>query len=203
MHTLTKAKRHLGLLIVVACLANSLLGDDKNKSDEFVDNYDLNGDYAARVYRVDGMRVWNQFENGLAVRDWAPTESGKMGTLVLRYAFDKPIESCSVRAWLKIWREGDEVSLSVSHDDQEYHVLTTGSLIPEPKPPYSQKVLDLSPYVRGKRAVYIRIQLKGTKLNTHITTPEFLRTSDEQTIFKSPHVFEFRATLNEDIDPKR
>lgn len=163
-------------------------------AEEFVDNYDLNGDYAAHVYRVDGMRIWNQFEDALMVRHWGPSESRKLGTLVLRYVFDKPIESCSIRANMKAWLDDDEVSLSVSSDDESYVVLTKESLLHETTPPYRQRVLDLSPFVRGKKTVYIRVQMRGTQLNKHVTTPTFLYTAVGNPLVNAPHVFEFRAT---------
>lgn len=163
-------------------------------AEEFVDNYDLNGDYAKHVYRVDGMRIWNQFEDALMVRHWGPSESRKLGTLVLRYVFDKPIESCSIRANMKAWLDDDEVSLSVSSDDESYVVLTKESLLHETTPPYRQRVLDLSPFVRGKKTVYILVQMRGTQLNKHITTPTFLYTAIGNLLVNAPHVFEFRAT---------
>jgi hypothetical protein len=166
------------------------------QAEEFVDNYDLNGDYAEHVYRVDGMRIWNQFENALSVREWGPSESRKMGTLVLRYAFDKPIESCSVRVTLILWLKDDEGSVSISSDDENYVVLSKESLIHEPTPPHRQHVMDLTSHVRGKKVVYLRIQVRGTQLNTHITTPSFLRTEVGNSLLNAPNVFEFRAKLN-------
>jgi len=187
-YTLSKIK-HLVFSILLICIKQTA------QAEEFVDNYDLNGDYAKHVYRVDGMRIWNQFEDALMVREWGPSESRKTGTLVLRYVFDKPIETCSVRASLKAWLKDDEVSLSVSCDDEDYVVLTTESLIVEASTPYRQRVFDLAPYVRGKKFVYLRVQMRGTQLNKHITTPSFLRTAVGNPLINAPHVFEFRASL--------
>jgi hypothetical protein len=184
---------HLWFMLLLACISRPLPAHHENTTDEFVDNYDLNGDYAAHIHRVDGMKIWNQFENGLEVRGWAPMATGKMGTLVLRYAFEKPIESCSIRCFLKIWRDDDEVSLAVSQDDLDYKVLTNKSLLPESVPPYRQTPIDLTEHVRDSKVVYIRLQMRGTQLNSHIMTPEFLRTAKDMDLFNAPNVFEFRA----------
>lgn len=169
------------------------------QSQEFIDNYDMNGDYAKHVYRVEGVRVWNQHENGYDVRSWGPSETGKEGTLVLRYVFDKPIVRCSLRAYLHAWfDETDRVSLAVSQDDENYVELTNSSLVPEKVKPYRQRVLDLTPHVEGSKQVFIRIRLLGVKLNTHITTPDFLRTAKGFEAYQAPHTFEFRAMLSDD-----
>lgn len=169
------------------------------QSQEFIDNYDMNGDYAKHVYRVEGVRVWNQHENGYDVRGWGPRETGKEGTLVLRYVFDKPIVRCSLRAYLHAWfDETDRVSLAVSKDDVNYHVLTNSSLLPQGARPFQQRVLDLTPHVQGAKQVFIRIQMRGKKLNTHITTPEFLRTERYVEHLQAPHQYEFRATLSDE-----
>jgi hypothetical protein len=163
--------------------------------DEFVDNYDMNGDYAKHVVRVEGMRVWNQYENGFDVRGWGPRESGKEGTLVFHYGFDRPIESCSLKAYMKLWLETDRCSLAVSTDDQNYIEVNNTTMFPEQIKPYRLRVLDLTPIVQGKRDVYLRIRLTGKQLNTHITTPEFLRTTPNEPSLNAPHQFEFRAKL--------
>ena len=169
------------------------------QSQEFIDNYDMHGDYAKHVYRVEGVRVWNQHENGYEVRGWGARETGKEGTLVLRYVFDKPIVRCSLRAYLLAWfDETDRVSLAVSKDDENYVELTNSSLVPEYVKPYRQRVLDLTPHVEGSKQVFIRIRLRGTKLNTHIMTAEFLRTGEGVGAFQAPHQFEFRATLSDE-----
>jgi hypothetical protein len=178
------------LVVWLATDVGSRLG-----AEEFVDNYDLNGDYARYVYRVEGMRIWNQSENGYGVREWGPVETDRLGTLVLRYRFDGPIESASVQAAVQLWREKDEISVAVSNDDQHYTVLATDSMVVDPEIPDRMHVLDLTPYVADKRNVYIRFQAKGTRLNTHIMTPSVLRTVGIFPANSAPYVFEFRAKL--------
>lgn len=169
------------------------------QAQEFIDNYDMDGDYAKHIYRVEGVRVWNQHENGYDVRGWAPRETGKEGTLVFRYVFEKTIVGCSFRAYLHAWfDETDRVSVAVSQDDVNYHELTNSSLLPEREKPYRQRVLDLTPHVRGAKQVFIRIRLLGAKHNTHIATPEFLRTARGFEVYQAPHQYEFRATLSDD-----
>jgi hypothetical protein len=182
--------------VAIFCLlgiAFSALG--RLQADDFVDNYDLNGDYARYVYRVDGMRIWNQSENGYGVREWGPVETDKLGTLVLRYRFDRPIESASLQAAVQLWRVKDEASVAVSHDDQHYTILATDSMVVDPEIPDRVRVLDLTPYVAGKRTVYIRFQAKGRRLNTHIMTPSVLRTVGIFPANSAPYVFEFRVNL--------
>ena len=88
------------------------------QSQEFIDNYDMNGDYAKHVYRVEGVRVWNQYENGYPVRGWGARETGKEGTLVLRYVFDKAIVRCSLRAYLHAWFDETDRRFARTSEDR-------------------------------------------------------------------------------------
>lgn len=166
-------------------------------AEEFSDNYDLNGDYARYVYRVDGMRIWNQSENGHRVREWGPSETGKLGTLVLRYQFERPIKSCSLQAFVQIWRKDDFLTVAVSHDDKSYTIVSSGSMIVEAGNPPRAHRLDLTSLVAGHQAVYIRFQARGTRLNSHITTPSVLRTVEAFTTNTTPFVFDFRVKLED------
>lgn len=141
------------------------------------------------------MRVWNQSENGYEVREWGPTASGKLGTLVFRYRFDRPVESASLHAAVQLWRADDEISVAVSNDDRHYVVLTTDSMLVDAEIPDRVRVLDLTPHVAGKQAVYIRFQAKGQQLNTHIMTPSVLRTISAFPANCAPYVYNFRAKL--------
>jgi hypothetical protein len=165
--------------------------------DDFVDSYDLNGDYARYVYRVEGMRLWNQSENGYGCREWAPTETGKWGTLVIRYCFDRPIETASLQALVQVWLPGDETSIAVSDDDQRYTVIATGTMVVDEEIHERVRVIDLTPHIAGKKTVYIRFKAKGKRLNTHITTPSILRTVKVFKTETSPPAYEFRATFRE------
>lgn len=175
------------------CLLSCCVLQQQVRCEEFVHNMDMNGDYAKYVFRVDGVRVWDEKDNGLRVRYWGPTKTGQEGTLVYRYEFDSAIVTASVKGNLLTNSPTDKVSLEVSADDREYHLLTKVRQHPSLDPPYGVTRFDLSEYVRGKKSVYLRVKLTGTQLNTSITTAQFLRTAIDQIHFLAPYVYEFKA----------
>lgn len=162
---------------------------------DFRDNFDMNGDYAAHVYRVEGMKIWNEQSNGYAVRYWGPARTGVSGELVYRYQFARPILEASIACNLLHHAANDSVLLEVSGDDETYYRVTQNRVHPDVEPPYQLTRFDLSSYVAGGKEVFLRIQLTGKQLNTSIMSSQFLRTAKDMPFFNAPHVYDFQATL--------
>jgi hypothetical protein len=160
---------------------------------EFVDNFDMNGDYARYVYFTDKVRVWNQITNGYDVRSWGPSVDDQPGVLIMRYQFDKPITSSSVRFNLFLHRPSSHGNVEVSHDNRNYTLLTNVEQQPAESANFQTTVFDLTPIVRGERQVFLRVTLTGRRLNTSIVGTDFLRTAANIPKFNRPYVYEFRA----------
>lgn len=171
------------------CAVNHLAAQN-----EFVDNYDMNGDYARYVYSASKIRVWNQAQNGYKVRSWGPRSDQEPGILILRYQFDRPIVKSTVRFNLCLHRPESTGKVEVSHDNENYKLLTETQQQPAESANFQTTLFDLTPTVRGERQVFLRITLTGKQLNTSIMGTDFLRTAAGIPKFESPYVFEFRAT---------
>lgn len=160
---------------------------------EFVDNFDMNGDYAKNVILANKIRVWNQVSDGYAVRAWGPAFDDEPGVLILRYKFDKPIDNASVRFNLLLHRPSSHGKVEVSHDNDNYTLLTDAEQKPAESTSFQTTVFDLTPFVRGEKQVFLKVTLVGRKLNSNIVGTDFLRTAANIPKFNQPYVYEFRA----------
>ncbi len=169
-------------------------------AEEFVHNFDMDGDYAQYLHRVEGMRVWTEVVRGNArpARYWGPRNTDVPGVLVYRYVFKKPIQSASIRANLLTNTSTDKVSMEVSSTATDYVLITNTSQHPAIYPPYQVTEFDLTPTVLGKTSVFIRVTLQGTRRDYTIASCQFLRTAKDLPHFKAPHVYEFKATLSDE-----
>jgi hypothetical protein len=183
------------LLVTLGCFLFSwhLTVTDCVFGQEFVDNFDMNGDYARYVYFTDKVRVWNQISNGYRVRSWGPSEDDQPGVLIMRYQFDKPITSSSVRFNLCLHRPSSHGKVEVSYDNRNYTLLTNVEQQPTESANFQTTVFDLTPIVRGEKQVFLRVTLTGRRLNTSIVGTDFLRTAANISKFNRPYVYEFRA----------
>lgn len=164
--------------------------------ESFVDNFDMNGDYGRYLFDSQGMRVWNESPNGLAVRYWAPTATGETGTLTYRYQFAYPVKHATIRANCLPHLPSDELCIEVSRDGKTYSVITKQRQHPDVKPPHHLTEFNLTKEVKDSREIFIRVKLKGTQLNSSIMSCQFLRTAQDIPFFKAPHVYQFTATTN-------
>jgi hypothetical protein len=162
-------------------------------AEEFVDNFDMNGDYAKHVFLADKIRVWNQASNGYLVRSWGPVVDDEPGVLILRYKFDKPIDSASVRFNLLLHRPSSHGKVEVSHDNKNYSLLTNAEQKPAESSSFQTTIFDLTPVVHGEKQVFLKVTLVGRKLNSNIVGTDFLRTAANIPKFNQPYVYEFRA----------
>ena len=145
------------------------------RGDEFVDNFDMNGDYAKHVFHAEKVRVWNQASNGFSVRSWGPAVDDEPGVLILRYKFDKPLASASVRFNLLLHRPSSQGKVEVSHDNKNYTLLTDTEQKPAESASYQTTIFDLTPVVAGHKQVFLKVTLVGRKLNTSIVGTDFLK----------------------------
>ncbi|XZE21754.1 hypothetical protein SH449x_001659 [Pirellulaceae bacterium SH449] len=174
-------------------LLSVCIADKMEAQQEFIDNYDMNGDYARYVYSASKIRVWNQAQNGYEVRSWGPRSDNEPGILILRYQFDRPIMSATVRFNLLLHRPESTGKVEVSHDNKTYTLLTETEQRPAESANHQSTLFVLTPTVRGERQVFLRITLTGKQLNSSIMGTDFLRTSPGIPKFNSPLVYEFRA----------
>jgi hypothetical protein len=160
---------------------------------EFVDNFDMNGDYAKHVFLAEKVRVWNQASNGFSVRSWGPAIDDEPGVLILRYKFNKPIDSASVRFNLLLHRPSSQGKVEVSYDNKNYTLLTDAEQKPAESTSFQTTIFNLTPVVRGEKQVFLKVTLVGRKLNSSIVGTDFLRTAANIPKFNQPYVYEFRA----------
>jgi hypothetical protein len=145
-------------------------------AEQFVHNFDMNGDYNEFLYETTNARLYDERPAGLLVRYWGPTNANEMGSITYHYQFDSPISTSSVFANIIPFNSSSEVWLDVSADGVNFTNLFNGvggpglqpPMIGSPPPGY-----DLTSILSGSKSAYIRARLLTNSAGGTISFSQF------------------------------
>ena len=191
--------KKLNAIILALFLMFFSLGISFAQADEFVDNFDMFGNYNQFLYSTTNAHVLHEhWGSGWHVDYWAPTASNQWAEIVYKYDLDFTIWTATVYGAFAMFRHHNpttEGHLDVSSDGINWTTVEVGNQIPRQITP-----IDISDVLRGSTTAYVRAMLYQEGPIGRTAQAQFLRTDIRSGSYQAPHLYEFLANSAPDTE---